>query len=432
MSITRFCSRPRRARALAAIGLVATTSVLAGCASGSTGSAAPVSNAGSASTQNYRTAAKYLGATKTGAASKSEPAITLGWVNEQGGTISSPEATSGAEAAVAMINDKLGGINGHPLKLDVCLVQSTEEQGQACAQQLYNNSSVIGVLTGATGLSSPALHSVLAGKKPVIGSIPSSPVDVSAKWSYYIGNGVFGAPSSLATYAIGSLHAKRIALLGPAFIGTTVAIHAVDALAKKDGVTVTTGTYPQGSSDVTPAVVASKASSADAVIVLDNTSTGCIAVAKAISQLNVTAKIVSLNTCAESDVKAALGDIPKWAFLEPLRVPVASVPDSSGQVADYLAAMAAYEPSSTVQASAGPAFATVMYAARLLEGLGGKPVTAKALNAAAASSDGPVFMGASSLAFGTPPFTAIGSLLNLVYQYHGNGSWTIGDGGKYQ
>jgi branched-chain amino acid transport system substrate-binding protein len=431
--------RTRSARALLATGVAAAAVGLAGCGSSSSGSSGGSSSTASGTTRSaaatthvtYTAAAKYLGTTASGAASASKAPITLGWVNEQGGTISSPEATSGAEAAIDMIDKKLGGIDGHPLKLDVCLVQSTEEQGQTCAQKLDNASNVIGVLTGATGLSSQPLHSTLAAKKPIIGSIPSSPVDTGAKWSYYIGNGVFGAPASLATFAIKSLHAKKLAIVGPAFVGTTVAIHLIDALAKKDGVSVTTGTYAQGASDVTPAIIASKASSADAVVVLDNTSTGCIADAKAIQQLAVKASIVSLNTCDESSVGTALGSIPKWYFLAPLRVPVAGVADPTGEVGDYLSAMAAYEPSSTVQASAGPAFATVMYAAKLLDGLKGK-ATSAALNQAAAASHGPVFMGARTLTFGHPPFPAIGSLTNLVYKYNGGSSWAIGNGGKFQ
>ena len=427
----------RRARTLLAVGAAAAAVGLAGC--GSSSSSSSSSNAshqsGAATTAavthaaDYSAASKYLGT--SGSQSATGSPITLGWVNEQGGTISSPEATSGAKAAVAMINQHLGGIDGHPLRLDICLVQSSEEQGQTCAQQLYNNPKVIGVLTGATSLSSPALHSTLGGKKPIIGSIPSSPIDVSAKWSYYIGNGVFGAPASLATFAINSLHAKKLAIVGPAFVGTTVAVTQIDALAKQDGISVTTGTYAQGAADVLPAIIASKASSADAVVVLDNTSTGCVADAKAIQQLNIKAPIVSLNTCDESSVKTALGSLPEWYYLAPLRVPVAGVADPTGEVTDFLSAMSSYEPSSTVEGSAGPAFATVMYAAKLLAGLKGT-ATAASLNQAAAASDGPVFMGATTLKFGRKPFTAIGSLTNLVYKYNGGSSWTIGNGGNYQ
>lgn len=410
------------------VGATAMLLVLSGCASND----ATVSDSSTtaAASSDYAAALKYLDA-KQGAADSGKTPVTLGWVNEQGGTISSPEATAGAEAAVSLINAKLGGIDGHPLKLSTCFVASSEEEGQKCAQQFHNDASVTAVLTGATGLSSPALHAVLSGQKPVVGSAPSAPVDASAKWSYYIGNGVFGAPGTLANYAIKNLSAKKIALIGPAFIGTTVAIQAVQALAKAAGATLTTGTYPQGSSDVTPAVVASKASSADAVIVLDNTSTGCIAVAKALKQLNVADHVASLNTCAQDDVKKALGDLPQWNYLAPLRLPVATATDPSGEVKDYLASMATYQASSTVQASAGPSFALVLYVARLMNRLGADAVTAATLNQALTESSGPVFMGAETLKFGGPPFPAIGSLQNLVYGYSGKGVWAPQNDGKY-
>jgi branched-chain amino acid transport system substrate-binding protein len=407
--------------------LAAATLVLCGCASGSvsaTISATP------SKASDFSASAAYLGA-KTGAAGSAASPITLGWINEQGGAISSPEATAGAEAAVSLINNRLDGIDGHPLKLLTCFVASSEEEGQTCAQQMYNDAAVIGVLTGATSLSSPALHSVLAGKKPVIGSTPSSPTDTAASWSYYIGNGVFGAPSSMGAYAIKDLGVKKLALIGPAFIGTTVAINAVSAEAKAAGVQLTIGTYPQGSSDVTPAIVAAKVAGAGAVLALDNTSTGCIAIAKALTELAVTTKVVSLNTCAQDSVKTALGDLPKWTYLSPTKVPAAGAPDPSGQVADYLAAMHAYQPGSTVQSSAPGAYALVMYVARLLNSIGFGKTTPAALNAALATSTGPVFMGSPTLKFGTKPFTAIGTLANLFYSYQGNGAWQPEADGAY-
>jgi branched-chain amino acid transport system substrate-binding protein len=379
---------------------------------------------------NYQASAKYLGV-PLGKADPARSPITLGWVNEQGGPSSSPEATAGALAAVSVINDHLGGIDGHPLKLVTCFVTDSEEQGQTCAQEMYNNSSVIGVLTGATGLSSPALHSTLAGKKPVIGSTPSSPTDVSASWAYYLGGGGYSAPASMADYAVKDLGAKRIALIGPAFIGTTIAIAQVKSLVAAAGGTLTVGTYPQGSSDVTAAIVASHAATADDVLVLDNTTTGCIAVAQAMTQLAVKTKVISLNTCAQDSIKSALGDLPHWTFLAPLKVPSLSVSDPTGQVANFLSAMAAYQPASTVQASAGPSFALVMYVARLIDQIGGSNATAAALNAAVAKSTAPEFMGGAAMKFGGKPFPAIGSMSNLLYTYKGNGTWAIDANGSY-
>jgi branched-chain amino acid transport system substrate-binding protein len=416
---------PHVRRGLGLAALAISVAALSACSSGT-----PTSSGTAAKLSNYHASAEYLGVS-AGKADSSKSPVTLGWVNEQGGSSSSPEATAGALAAISVINDYIGGIDGHPLKLKTCFVASSEEQGQTCAQEMYNDPSVIGVLTGATGLSSPALHSTLAGKKPVLGSVPSSPTDVGASWAYYFGGGGYSAPASMAAYAVKDLDAKRIALIGPAFVGTTIAIAQVKALVKAAGGTLTVGTYPQGSSDVTSAIVASHASTANAVLVLDNTTTGCIAVSRALTQLAVQTKVISLNTCAEDPVKSALGDIPQWTFLEPLKVPSASVADRSGQVADFLSAMAAYQPSSTVQGSAGPSYALVMYAARLLDQVGASKATPTALNSAAAKATAPEFMGGMAMMFGTKPFPAIGSMSNLVYTYKGGGTWVIDANGGY-
>ncbi|MET9969233.1 ABC transporter substrate-binding protein, partial [Streptomyces sp. NPDC006356] len=172
--------------AVAAAALITVT----GCANQSTGASASAS--GSASTKaDYGVAVKYIGG-KAGKATGSLSPVTIGWVNEQGGSSSTPEATAAVTAAVKLINERLGGIDGHPLKVRSCFVKSSAEEGQACAQDMYNDANVRIVLTGATSLAAEPLHSVLGKKKPVLGSTPSGSSDLTAANAYYTGAGPFG------------------------------------------------------------------------------------------------------------------------------------------------------------------------------------------------------------------------------------------------
>ena len=69
---------------------------------------------------NYQT---YVGG-KAGAANSSLPPVTIGFVNQQGGSQAiGPLATTGAQIAVKYINTELGGIGGHPLKLSTCFIR---------------------------------------------------------------------------------------------------------------------------------------------------------------------------------------------------------------------------------------------------------------------------------------------------------------------
>ena len=87
--------------------------------------------------------ADYVGAKSSGAADSSKAPITIGWVNQEGGpTDVGPGATKGADLAVKYLNEKLGGIDGHPVKLFKCFTSTSEEQGQTCGQKMVNNKDV--------------------------------------------------------------------------------------------------------------------------------------------------------------------------------------------------------------------------------------------------------------------------------------------------
>ncbi|WP_456575555.1 ABC transporter substrate-binding protein [Blastococcus sp. SYSU D00820] len=367
-------------------------------------------------------AVDYIGGS-AGAADDSLDPLTIGWINEQGGSGSKPEATAGLEAAVQLVNEELGGIDGHPLEVVTCFVTS-EEEAQQCAQQMYNDASVSMVLTGGAATGAGAIHSILAPSKPILGSQASSPADLSAENAHYLGAGPFGQ-APLAKYIIDELGAKSVAVIGPAFQGTTVTLQQIEALASEAGVTVTSGTYPQGSADVSSAVLASDARQADAVLVIEPSSSGCTAVANAITQYAITAPVVSLSSCADqATVGEALGDLPQWTYPLSTLVPSTTVEDESGEVAVFLDAMQTYQPDANTFGLAPISFASGMYAAKLLTEVGADAVTPEALSAAIGASTGPVFMSVPELAFGQPPLTTVGSTALRFYSYEGDGSWS--------
>src|SRR4051794_20460477 len=59
--------------------------------------------------------------------------ITLRVQTLDTGPTAYPQNTYGAKAAEWYVNNKLGGINGHPLKLDLCSGDGTPETGVSCA-----------------------------------------------------------------------------------------------------------------------------------------------------------------------------------------------------------------------------------------------------------------------------------------------------------
>ncbi|HWV84805.1 MAG TPA: ABC transporter substrate-binding protein, partial [Capillimicrobium sp.] len=110
----------------------------------------------------------YVGGT-AGPADESLPPVTIGWVNQEGGQEEiGAAATQGAELAVKVLNEKLGGINGHPVKLEKCFIRDAEEEGTTCAQKLVNNPDVKVIVMGGVAIGIESFYSTIAGKKPVI------------------------------------------------------------------------------------------------------------------------------------------------------------------------------------------------------------------------------------------------------------------------
>ncbi|MGI5132390.1 ABC transporter substrate-binding protein [Pseudonocardia sp. CA-107938] len=399
---------------------------LAGCADN--GNAAAGKSDVALADVDLSVAVRYTGGTARPADDGLKP-VKIGWVNEEGGATSQPEATAGVRAAVSLINDSLGGIGGRRVELVECFVASSEEEGQQCAQKMHNDDDIALVLTGSTSVAAGSLHNVLAQSKPILGSTPSSPSDLTAENSYYVGAGPFGQ-SALAKYLIDHENARKIALIGPDFAGTTIALDTIKKVAEPAGATVSAGTYKQGSADVSPAVLASKAREADAILVLEPTGAGCASVAKALAQYAVTAPVLSLSSCAEEEtVGAALGDLPKWTFPLPTLIPSTSVKDDTGEAAVYLGAMTEYQPKASRWGLAPANFSLGIYAARILNGLGGV-ITPEAVSSALKAGTGPVFMATPTLKFGGP-LPAVGSTSFRFYTYEGEGNWKIAADGEW-
>ena len=162
------------------VALLATAIVAAGCGSSSSSTSSSASSASAASSSSSSTSTSattpssaagsggagaqsvtdylsYVGG-KAGPANSSLPPVTIGFVNQQGGSQSiGPLATTGAQIAVKYINTELGGIDGHPLALSTCFIRSAEEEGTTCGQQFLANKSISVIDEGAVAIGDQSL-----------------------------------------------------------------------------------------------------------------------------------------------------------------------------------------------------------------------------------------------------------------------------------
>ncbi len=96
--------------------------------------------------------------------------ISIGMINLEGSPGGSfPEIRVGAEAAIGLINDSMGGIDGRPLELTTCAHEIDPSAAQDCANQLVE-AGVSAIFVGVDFFT-PALYPIWAGI-PVYNVVP--------------------------------------------------------------------------------------------------------------------------------------------------------------------------------------------------------------------------------------------------------------------
>lgn len=429
----------RRAAAAATCAALALTATACGGSNGDGSSKSSTSSGSSASktsgsSADLDAAAKrfsaYVGGTP-GKADASKSPLTFGFINDEGGVPSFPEGSVAAKAAVSFLNEQLGGIDGHPVKLVTCLVATGEEQGQACAQKFLNDSSVVGALEVTMPVGAQAFHQTMAGKKPVIMTSPNTPASANGQNSYGISSGVFGTSPGFIQYASRFLHAKTASVLFPGDDPTgQLAAKQISGGLKQAGIKVTQAGYKSSATDLLAPVTAAGSTRTDVTIALLPTPPSCIAGAKAFQQAAVTKPILSLGLCIGEPEKKALGDFAKWTYVFGNVNPAdASDPD----VAAYLAAMKDYAPDANTGGFAIHSFVGVLAMAKLAAQAGPDGLTADKLAAAAKAYRGPVPALSTALhpVGYIPQLSAMMTLGTRLYSYQGNGAFKDATGGDW-
>ena len=166
-------NRFARSAALGGAALAALVLALAASATSSKADKNAAPSAGAAVT-NYVTYVKG----KPGKADPKKSKVYIGWVNQQGGqVVIGALATAGAQLAVKYVNDRLGGVGGHPVVLVQCFIKSNEEEGTTCGQKLVNDKRITVIATGAVATGAQSLHATIRGTKPVVTGVAVTPVD---------------------------------------------------------------------------------------------------------------------------------------------------------------------------------------------------------------------------------------------------------------
>jgi branched-chain amino acid transport system substrate-binding protein len=274
------------------------------------------SSAGGAGAKSVTDYQAYIGG-KAGKADPSKSTVYIGWVNQQGGQQEiGGAATDGADLAVKLVNEQLGGIDGHPVALKKCFIKNAEEEGTTCGQRLGNDKSVSAIVLGGIAIGIQPFYSTIAGRKTVIVGVAATPIDTVQKNSIVLFGDATHVLAPFGTYARDVLHAKSAAIVYPSIAGITTGAAALAKGLTDAGVKVKKVGYSASQTDLIGPLTAAGAQTADIVIPYSDAS-GCVNQAKGLKQLGITdtKKIVTAPLCLNPLVQKGLGgDYPHWTY----------------------------------------------------------------------------------------------------------------------
>ena len=345
--------------------------------------------AGAASTNNSL-ALSYTGG-KAGKANTKLTPVRIGYVNQQYGNPSYPEATQGAQLAVKYINNQLGGIKGHPIALVNCYV-ATEEDGQTCGTQFLNDPTINLVLTGAMTVGATSLFSVLAGKKPVIVGNGLTATDFTTKGAVTYMPGAPGVVEGMAKFittgGLGTVKSVAVVATNDAAAETSVKLLFAPAL-QAAGISVSEVfiSPTDAGASVQSAIKAAGASTADVFVPIAPVQ-GCISVYDALKSLNIHPKVLTTGLCFGTPLIQHLGGtFPNgWYFgaygvsyFPPLVNNTKVL--ASKQLALYEQIVKQYNPTMQYTGFAGPEFGNVLTIDKLYTQLGTNATVAQLTSA---------------------------------------------------
>lgn len=388
--------RPRAGAALAAIAAAALLAAGCGSSSSSSSTSGGSSSSGGASTT---AGASALGTPKKATGSP----YVFGVINDETGPVTFPEARQAEIAAVNYVNDYLGGINGHPMKLADCIGDASPATSARCASQLADQHPV--AILGAADVGSPAALPVYQRSNlAYIGGIPFTPVEQKAPNSIQFWSVSLGDNAAAAVYAAKSLGVKSVAILyfdNPQ--GKVAGLGILPPTFKAAGVTnVKTIAVPPTTPDATSEAAAAVSAHPDAIYV--DIPNGCGAVLKDIKSLGYSGKLLGIDPCTDPRVIASAAGGAEGMYVA---VPFVSPFQGDKQGQTFLAAMQKYAaPNTAVDSIAEAGFATVMNVHDQLGNIKGSLSTSSILAAFKQGSNVPNYM--------SHPYTCNGQALTLA------------------
>jgi branched-chain amino acid transport system substrate-binding protein len=237
--------------------------------------------------------------------------ITIGMINQENTPAGSfPELSRSAQAFVDFVNEELGGIDGRPLRLDVCNTGFSAEGSTACGQRFV--AEQVPVVLGGIDVFGNAVDVLAADGIPYVGGIPVSRQSMASPNSFQWSGGTWGASVAFATRAIED-GARRVAIVYGDFGSISEGAGAAREVLEARGVEVQMVPFPVIATDLGSPLQAAWAAQPDAIFVVA-ADTACKAAFDAAATIGITADMYFVGACASPSIIAHVGDRAEGAY----------------------------------------------------------------------------------------------------------------------
>jgi branched-chain amino acid transport system substrate-binding protein len=279
--------------------------------SGSTGTTGGASTTGSSGSGG----ASVLGSPKP---AKGSP-ITFGMISlESNAGADFPEVREAAQAAVKYVNAYRGGLDGHPIKLDICVTDGSPATSVQCANKLIA-AHPTAILGGSDLAGANTLPLYKKAGLAYIGGVDFTPAESSAPNSVIFNDIAQSGNSDIGTYAVKTLHAKNIAViaLGDTQGTTQAKLFEIPAVTQAGG-TAKLYSVPPSQADASSTVASALSGNPDAILLEDPSQ--CVSILSSLKSLGNTKPVLSIDPCsAPSVVKAAAGGAENMYWFQPFQ-----------------------------------------------------------------------------------------------------------------
>jgi branched-chain amino acid transport system substrate-binding protein len=219
--------------------------------------------------------------TAEGPADDSLEPVVVGFHNLEGGVISLPQIREGFEQGVRYVNERQGGINGHPLEFEACNVDVTPESSVNCANQFVER-GVVAAIQGVDVAADAALPILQQADTAEIAFFPFSPAVNKAPGDAFItlfSTEEVYAASLITMQELGAQSVAELIVDLPS--GKAAYEEAVAPTAETLGLDVEPFYYVQASVDWTSFAATVMATNPDAVDMVAPTDADCTAAVQA-------------------------------------------------------------------------------------------------------------------------------------------------------